>query len=77
MFQYDIFLSHAAQDFHEVDEVRSILLDAKFRVYCDRYDDKLLDRTKVTAATANTLKDRMRRCNAMVFVVTRNSSTSR
>jgi TIR domain len=77
MFEYDIFLSHAAQDFQEVDEVRSILLAAKFRVYCDRYDDKLLDRTKVTAATANTLKDRMRRCNAMVFVVTRNSSGSK
>jgi TIR domain len=77
MFQYDIFLSHSARDFREVDEVRSTLLKANFSVYCDRYDDKLLDRSKVTSTTANTLKDRMRRCNAMVFVVTQNSSGSR
>jgi hypothetical protein len=77
MFQYDIFLSHAADDAQEVDDVRSMLLGARFRVYCDRYDDNFLDRANVTAATADRLRDRMRRCNAMVFVVTRNSSFSK
>jgi TIR domain len=77
MFQFDIFLSHAAADTQEVDKVRSQLLGADFRVYCDRYDDDLLDRTNVTTATANRLRDRMRRCNAMVYVVTRNSSFSK
>jgi hypothetical protein len=77
MFQYDIFLSHAAADDQEVDDVRSMLLKADFRVYCDRYDDPQLDRSKVTVATANTLRERMRRCNAMVFVMTRNSSESK
>jgi hypothetical protein len=77
MFQYDIFLSHTAADILEVDQVRSLLLEARFRVYCDRYDDPQLDRSHVTVATANTLRERMRRCNAMVFVMTRNSSESK
>ena len=77
MFQYDIFLSHAAQDEREVDDVRSILFGAGFNVYCDRYDDPLLDRRNVTADTANKLRERMRRCNAMVYVVTQHSSASK
>jgi TIR domain len=77
MFQYDVFLSHAADDKDEVDRVRLILLEAKFRVYCDRHDDRQLDRSKVSAATANTLKDRMRRCNAMVYVATRRAPVSK
>jgi hypothetical protein len=77
VFQYDIFLSHAAQDEPEVDDIRSILFGAGFNVYCDRYDDPLLDRRNVTAATANKLRERMRRCNAMLFVVTQNSHQSK
>jgi hypothetical protein len=77
MFQYDIFLLHAAADMQDVDEVRSILHAANFRVYCDRYDDPTLDRTGFTAATADRLRARMRRCNAMVYVVTRYASASK
>jgi hypothetical protein len=77
MFDHDIFLSHAAQDADEADKVRAMLLEAKFRVYCDRYDDPELDRSNVTAATAERLKQRMRRSNAMVFVATRNSHLSK
>jgi len=75
MFDYDIFLSHAAADKREADEVRAILMK-KFRVYCDRYDDPKLDRSHVNADTANTLKERMRQCNAMVYVATRNAPVS-
>jgi hypothetical protein len=77
MFDYDVFLSHAAQDAEEADKVRAMLLEAKFRVYCDRYDDPELDRSNVTAATAERLKQRMRRSNAMVFVMTGNSHFSK
>jgi hypothetical protein len=77
MFAYDVFLSHAATDIREVDEVRSLLRDAGFRVYCDKYDDPTLDRSHVSAATADCLRKRMRSCNAMVYVVTRNASISK
>lgn len=77
MFQYDIFLSHAAQDERDADDVRAMLFGAGFNVYCDRYDDPLLDRRNVTAATANKLRERMRRCNAMVYVVTQNATVSK
>ena len=43
MFQFDIFLSHSAADSQDADRVRAMLLQARFRVYCDRYDDPLLD----------------------------------
>ena len=74
---YDIFLSHAAADIHAVDEVRSLLMRAGFRVYLDKYDDPELDRSHVSAATADCLKMRMRSCNAMVYVVTANASVSK
>jgi hypothetical protein len=74
---YDIFLSHAAADMQAVDGVRSLLIRADFRVYCDRYDDPMLDRSHVSAATADRLKMRMRSCNAMVYVVTAQASVSK
>jgi nucleoside 2-deoxyribosyltransferase len=77
MFQYDIFLSHAAQDGEEADKVRAILIDAGFRVYCDRHDDPMMKHDEVDEATANTLRERMRRCNAMVYVVTHNAPDSK
>jgi hypothetical protein len=77
VFQYDIFLSHAAQDEREADDVRAMLFGAGYNVYCDRYDDPLLDRRNVSAATAGKLRERMRRCNAMVYVVTHNASVSK
>ena len=50
---------------------------AGFRVYCDRYDDPELDRSKVSAATAEVLRDRMRVSNAMIYVVTANAHASK
>jgi hypothetical protein len=77
MFEYDVFLSHAAADASDADRVRAALIDAEFRVYCDRYDDPQLDRSKVSAATADVLRERMRVSNAMVYVVTANAQASK
>jgi hypothetical protein len=77
MFKYHVFLSHAAADADEADKVRDALIAAKFRVYCDRHDDSELDRSKVSAETANVLRDRMRVSNAMVYVVSASARLSK
>ena len=76
MFDHDIFLSHAAKDGERVDEVREALIRAKYRVYCDRHDDKDYDHSKVDKETAELLRQRMRRCKMLLFVVTANSRES-
>jgi len=77
MFKFDVFLSHAAADAEDADRVRDALIAARFRVYCDRHNDPQLDRRKVTAATADVLRERMRVSNALVYVVTANAHVSK
>ncbi|MEO1151362.1 MAG: hypothetical protein AAFW83_10285 [Pseudomonadota bacterium] len=77
MFKYDIFLSHTASDAAEADIVRGQLIEANYSVYCDRFDDLNLDRTNVTADTANTLRNRMRSCKSMVYVATSRAPKSK
>jgi len=77
MFEYDIFLSHAAADAERADEVRQALIDAGYIVYCDRYDDPNLDRTRINRATADVLRERMRSCKMLLFVVTASSAQSK
>jgi hypothetical protein len=75
MFTYDIFLSHAAADAERVDEVLKAL-ETEYRVYCDRRDDPQLDRTHVSKETADVLRERMRACKMLLFVVTASSADS-
>ena len=77
LFDYDVFLSHAAADAAEIMAVGSSLKDAGYAVYLDRVDDPQLDRTKVTPETASLLKRRMRSSDAMVYVVSRHAHLSR
>jgi len=77
MFDYDVFLSHAAADAHDADAVRHLLLAANFRVYCDRYDDPALDRSHVTSATAERLRKRMRQSNSMLYVASARAPVSK
>ncbi len=77
VFDHDIFLSHAGKDASRADEVRAALIQAGFRVYCDRYDDPQLDRTHVNRTTADVLRRRMRGCKMLLFVVTAQSAQSK
>lgn len=76
-FDFDIFLSHAAADHQQADEVGDALRAAGYTVYCDRGDDPELDRTCVTKETASVLKGRMRQCNVLVYVITESAHESK
>lgn len=74
---YDVFLSHASEDAAIVLGVYEILIGRGLRVYVDWIDDAQLDRTRVTPATADLLRERMRSSKSMLFITTKNSSESK
>lgn len=73
---YDIFLSHSSDDARKVAGLKLSLEDLGYSVYVDWIDDKKLDRSHVTKATATTLKKRMDKCNSLFFAFSENSSGS-
>ncbi|MFG1384334.1 toll/interleukin-1 receptor domain-containing protein [Xanthobacter versatilis] len=75
--QYDIFLSHAAADAAEVDILKVEMTTLGLRVYVDRFDDSLPDRSFVDRETADQLRKRMRDCRILVLAVTAHSAASR
>lgn len=74
---YDVFLSHSVKDADTVLGVREILKKQGLTVYVDWIEDPQLDRTRVTAATAEMLRTRMRSCKSLVYLSTDNSSSSK
>lgn len=74
---YDIFLSHSVQDAVLVLGLKRLLERQDLTVYVDWIDDKDLERSNVSAATASRLRDRMRSCESLVYATSRNASVSR
>lgn len=74
---FDVFLSHAKLDAELVLGVKAILEGRGQTVYVDWIDDPHLDRSKVTPATADGLRRRMRQCTSLIYVYTRNATNSR
>jgi hypothetical protein len=74
---FDTFLSHAKLDAELVLGVKAILEARGQSVYVDWIDDPHLDRSRVTPATADSLRQRMRQCSALIYVYTRNATSSR
>jgi hypothetical protein len=76
--RFDIFLSHAYEDKATVTGVYSLLKVSGFSVYVDWIHDRhRFDRTKVTAANAAILRERMHQCSALFYVTTKNHGESR
>lgn len=75
--EYDVFLSHASEDAAIILGIHEILTSRGLRVYVDWIDDAQLDRAKVTPATADLLRERMRSSKSMLFITTKNSSDSK
>ena len=59
---FDVFLSHAKLDAQLVLGVKTVLERSGQSVYIDWLDDPQLDRSSVTPATAERLRNRMRQC---------------
>lgn len=74
---FDIFLSHSIQDKELVIGTQRVLERSGKSVYVDWLVDPNLDRTKVSGATADKLRTRMRQCKSLMFLYSRNSKSSR
>lgn len=74
---YHIFLSHSYLDAAEIDVLYEDIKEMGFSVYIDWKEDSQLDRNKVSAETANILKERMNCCSCLLYVATNNSSNSK
>jgi hypothetical protein len=74
---FDIFLSHSLQDAQIVLGIREILQRSGQRVYVDWIDDPLLDRSKVSAATASRLRERMNQCRSLVYAASESATNSK
>lgn len=75
--RYDVFLSHSTRDADIVLGVKAVLEGQGKRVYVDWIDDRQLDRTNVTPATAALLRARMRQSNSLLYIHSTNASSSR
>jgi uncharacterized cysteine cluster protein YcgN (CxxCxxCC family) len=74
---FDIFLSHSVRDAELVLGTVDILESLGYSVYVDWIVDTQLDRSKVTAKTANTLRMRMRQSQSLFYLTTANAVTSK
>lgn len=75
--QYDIFLSHSFKDALAILGLRELLTDQGLSVYVDWLDDYQLDRSQVSAATANLLRERMNNSKTLMFATSRASGSSK
>lgn len=74
---FDIFLSHASEDEVLIAGVQALLEGQGLRVYVDWIYDQQLDRTRVTAATADRLRTRMQSSRYLLYVSSRSAPTSK
>ena len=75
--RFDVFLSHSSEDAEIVLGVREVLIGLGLTVYVDWIDDAQLGRESVTAESAEVLRVRMRSSKSMIFLTTKNSSSSK
>jgi hypothetical protein len=75
--EFDIFLSHSIKDAEVVLGVIRIIERTGKTVYVDWVHDPKMDRTQVSPETARILQARMNQCDALFYLHTRQSSSSR
>lgn len=75
---YDIFLSHSYKDRIAVAGlVKYLKRQYNYKIYVDWIEDKTLDRSRVTKATAKTIKLRMKNCKCLFYVTSENAPQSK
>lgn len=73
---YDIFLSHRYADATAILGLKQTLEAAGYSVYIDWIEDPDQDRSRVTAATVDLLRSRMKSSRALFFAVSSTSENS-
>jgi hypothetical protein len=74
---FDVFLSHSRLDAEIVLGVKRKIEQTGKTVYVDWIDDPQLDRSRVTPATAQQLRIRMKQCRALFYAHSNNATKSR
>src|SRR5690349_9875243 len=74
---FDVFLCHSIQDAELVQGAKSILETQGLTVYVDWIVDPQMDRSEVTAATANLLRARMNNSKSLFYLYSNSASRSR
>lgn len=74
---YDIFLSHSVRDAQLILGMKKILEDLNYTVYVDWIHDPQLNRSNVTTATANKLRQRMKSSKSLFYITTSNATQSK
>lgn len=74
---YDMFLSHSIKDGELVLGIKKILEDLHYTVYVDWIEDRQLDRSKVSPATASQLRRRMSSSRSLLYLTTENAQNSK
>ncbi len=75
--KFDIFLSHSFLDRDEVLGLYRELTDIGFKVYVDWIVDPELDRSNVTKATAELIRNRMRNSKTLLLAISTNATMSK
>lgn len=65
---YDVFLSHSYSDARLVKQIYELLRANGHTVYVDWIEDSTLNRNAVTTNTATVIRDRMNRCNSLLYL---------
>jgi hypothetical protein len=74
---YDIFLSHSSDDRPLVEKAKAELVALGYGVFVDSDALPKIAPDKVTRKTAETLRDAMQKCTALLYLISANSGTSR
>jgi hypothetical protein len=74
---FDVFLSHAYLDAPIILGVKTLLEAEGLTVYVDWIEDPLLDRSRVTAETADVIRMRMRHSGSLLYATSESSSRSK
>lgn len=74
---FDVFVSHSSRDALLIYGLRTLLIAQGLRVYVDWINDPQLDRARVSAATADRLRERMRSSKSLIYATSRAAQTSR
>ena len=73
---YNFFLSHSFLDADVIRGLRGEIRKMGFSVYVDWVEDAQLDRSRVTRRTAGLLRERMERCEALLYASSPNAPSS-
>lgn len=74
---FDVFVSHSSRDAQLIWGLRNLLVAQGLTVYVDWIIDPQLDRSRVSAATAKLLRNRMLSSKSLIYATSRAAQKSR